>query len=134
MSRFLLDTNICIYVINKRPLHVIDRFKAVPAGSVAISSISAAELAYGVEKSGSPRNRKALEYFLSPIEILPFDEEALWAYGKLRAALEKDGKPIGSMDTLIAAHALALDLTLVTNNEREFSRVDGLRIQNWAIN
>ncbi len=132
MSRFLLDTNICIYIINKRPPQVINRFKALPVGEIALSSISAAELAYGVQKSGSSKNFDALQLFLSPIEILAFDEKAFWAYGKIRAHLEKAGTPIGSMDTLIAAHALALDLTLVTNNQREFSRVDGLRVENWA--
>ncbi len=130
--KYLLDTNICIYVINVRPAHVLERFRQEQIGDLGISSITAAELAYGVEKSGSERNRGALERFLSPLEILPFDRDAFWQYGRVRASLERSGQPIGSLDTLIAAQALALDLTLVTNNTREFERVPGLRLANWA--
>jgi tRNA(fMet)-specific endonuclease VapC len=101
-------------------------------GSIGISSVSAAELAYGVAKSGSARNREALAMFLAPLDVLPFDEAAIWHYGKLRSDLEKRGEPIGALDTLIAAHALATDTILVTNNTREFSRVKGLRLENWV--
>lgn len=93
----------------------------------------AAELAYGVAKSGSARNRQALEMFLAPLEILPFDAPAVWAYGELRADLERRGQPIGALDTMIAAHALSLQAVLVTNNTREFSRVAGLQLDNWAL-
>lgn len=129
----LLDTNICIYIINQRPPAVLARFRNYILGEIGVSSIVAAELSYGVAKTGSARNQTALEMFLAPLEILPFDDASVWAYGKLRAELEKKGQPIGSMDTLIAAHALSLNATLVTNNVREFSRVDGLRLENWAI-
>lgn len=129
----LLDTNICIYIINARPPEVLARFHAYRLGEIGISSVVAAELAYGVAKSGSARNRSALEMFLAPLEVLPFDDRAVWAYGDLRAELERLGQPIGAMDTMIAAHALAVDAVLVTNNTREFSRVSGLRLENWVV-
>lgn len=128
----LLDTSICIYVINRKPPEVIARFRRYRAGEVGLCSVVAAELAYGVAKSGSSRNREALELFLSPLEILPFDEPAVWVYGDLRAELERRGLTIGAMDTMIAAHALSIGATLVTNNLREFSRVEGLALENWA--
>ncbi|MCX7692431.1 type II toxin-antitoxin system VapC family toxin [Tepidimonas taiwanensis] len=129
----LLDTNICIYLINRKPPAVLQRFRAYRAGEIGLSSIVAAELAYGVAKSGSARNQQALELFLAPLEIHPFDTQAIWVYGRLRATLEQQGTPIGAMDTLIAAHALALDATLVTHNTREFARVPGLRLEDWAL-
>ena len=132
MIRYLLDTNICIYVINSRPRQVLKRFRREPLGSIGISSVSAAELAYGVVKSGSSKNREALEMFLAPLEILPFDEAAIWHYGELRSTLEKQGQVIGPMDTMIAAHALSIRVTLVTNNTRELSRVGGLSLENWV--
>jgi tRNA(fMet)-specific endonuclease VapC len=128
----LLDTNICIFIINQKPLGVLERFKNFNAGEVGVSSVVAAELAFGVQKTGSRRNRQALELFLAPLTIAPFDTDCIWAYAKLRAQLEKLGQPIGSLDTMIAAQALALDLTLVTNNQKEFSRVPGLRLENWV--
>lgn len=129
---YMLDTNICIYIINARPEKVLARFRQQRLGDIAISSVTAAELAFGVAKSGSVRNRQALEMFLSALEILPFDESAIWHYGELRADLERLGQPIGALDTMIAAHALAIDTILVTNNTREFERVPGLRLENWA--
>lgn len=129
--RFLLDTNICIYVINRKPESVVNQFRRYPIGEIGISSISAAELAYGVTKSGSGRNRDALLKFLAPLEILPFSDEAIWRYGQVRATLDRAGTPIGALDTLIAAHALTLGVTLVSNNLKEFGRVDGLRCENW---
>lgn len=131
-ARFLLDTNICIYLINRRPETVLQHFANLQAGEVAISSITGSELHYGVAKSGSARNLLALEKFLAPLEVLPFDEAAMREYGPIRARLEKQGTPIGPMDMLIAAHALALDVVLVTNNLREFERVPGLRTMNWV--
>lgn len=128
----LLDTNICIYIINAKPTKVLARFKKYRLGDVGLCSVVAAELAFGVAKSGSTRNRQALEMFLAPLSILPFDEAAVWAYADLRAALERKGSPIGSLDTLIAAHALSLGATLVTNNTREFAKVPGLLLDNWA--
>lgn len=129
---YLLDTNICIYIINNRPAHVLQRFHQERIGNIGISSITASELTYGVIKSGSERNRLALEMFLAPLEIYPFDESVIWHYGEVRANLEKQGKPIGALDTMIAAHALALNTILVTNNTREFSRVEGLHYENWT--
>lgn len=127
----LLDTNTCIYIINNRPPKVLERFRKYKAGEVGISSIAASELAYGVAKSGSVRNRKALEMFLAPLQILPFDSQCLWFYADLRASLEKQGLSIGPMDTLIAAQALSIDGTLVTNNIKEFMRVPKLKLDNW---
>ena len=129
---YLLDTNICIYVINARPPRVLARFRLERLGSIGISSITAAELAFGVVKSGAARNREALEMFLAPLEVLSFDASVIWQYGDLRAGLERRGQPIGALDTMIAAHALASNTILVTNNTREFARVPGLRLQNWA--
>jgi tRNA(fMet)-specific endonuclease VapC len=127
----LLDTNTCIYIINNRPPNVLERFRKYKAGEVGISSIAASELAYGVAKSGSAKNRKALDMFLAPMQILPFDSQCLWFYADLRASLEKQGLSIGPMDSLIAAHALSIDGTLVTNNIKEFMRVPKLKLDNW---
>ena len=127
----LLDTNTCIYIINNRPPNVLERFRKYKAGEVGISSIAASELAYGVAKSGSLKNRTALEMFLAPMQILPFDSQCLWFYADLRASLEKQGLSIGPMDTLIAAQALSIDGTLVTNNIKEFMRVPKLKLDNW---
>ena len=128
----LIDTNIGIYVINTSPPAVLERFQQYRMGEIGVCSVVAAELAYGVAKSGSARNRQALEMFLAPLEILPFDEAALWAYGDLRAELERQGSPIGALDTMIAAHALSQQSTLVTNNTREFARVPGLSLEDWV--
>jgi tRNA(fMet)-specific endonuclease VapC len=128
----LLDTNICIHIINSKPPEVLARFRQYHLGEIGISSVVAAELAYGIAKSQSARNRAALEMFMAPLEILPFDDKAVWRYGELRARLERQGQSIGALDTMIAAHALSLDFPLVTNNTREFERVAGLRLENWV--
>ncbi len=128
----LLDTNICIYIINAKPPAVLARFKNYGFGAIGLSSVVAAELAFGVAKSCSARNRQALEMFLAPLTILPFDAAAVWAYGDLRADLERCGTPIGALDTMIAAHALSLQAVLVTNNSHEFVKVSGLQLENWA--
>ena len=128
----LLDTNICIYIINAKPAAVLERFKHYRLGEIGLCSVVAAELAFGVAKSGSARNRQALEMFLAPLTILPFDDRAAWAYGDLRAELERRGTPIGSLDTMIAAHALSLQAKLITNNTREFAQVPGLHVDNWV--
>jgi tRNA(fMet)-specific endonuclease VapC len=128
----LLDTNICIYIINAKPAAVLERFKHYRLGEIGLCSVVAAELAFGVAKSGSARNRQALEMFLAPLTILPFDDRAAWAYGDLRAELERRGTPIGSLDTMIAAHALSLQAKLITNNTREFGQVPGLQVDNWV--
>jgi tRNA(fMet)-specific endonuclease VapC len=133
MIEYLLDTNICIYIIKRKPVQVFERFKKLSFGTIGISSITLAELQYGIMKSSIPeRNREALEIFLTPLEIIDFDYSATVEYGKIRAELERGGTPIGPLDTLIAAHAISLDLTLITNNEKEFSRIIGLKIENWT--
>lgn len=128
----LLDTNICIYIINQKPVAVLERFKGFSAGEIGVSSVVAAELAFGVQKTGSMRNKEALNLFLALLTVVPFDAGCVWAYGTLRAQLEKLGQPFGALDTMIAAQALALDLPLVTNNQKEFSRVPGLKLENWV--
>jgi tRNA(fMet)-specific endonuclease VapC len=130
--KVMLDTNICIYLIKQQPPTILERFLAHPVGDIGISSITAAELAYGVNKSRhTTKNRHALEQFLAPLEVAAFDQVAAWAYGRIREQLEVKGTPIGSMDMLIAAHALSLGVRLVSNNLREFRRVPGLRLDNW---
>lgn len=131
--KLMLGTNICIYIIKHQPSSVLDRLVALPTEEVGISVITAAELRYGASKSARPeRNHQALDEFLNPFEIALYDEPAAKAYGTIRSALEQKGRPIGPMDLLIAAHAFSLDVQLVTNNAREFKRVDGLEIDNWA--
>ena len=131
--KVLLDTNTCIYLIQRRPQEVRERFERYAVGEVGLSSITVSELQYGVEKSRRvEQNRAALMQFLLPLVIADFDYEAAVVYGRVRAELERLGTPMGPLDTLIAAHALSLDVTLVTNNEREFSRVSDLRVENWV--
>ncbi len=130
--KYLLDTDICAYIINRRREDTAARFARVRPGDVAISSISLAELAFGAFKSGSARNQERLQVFISPLTIVNFDGDAAMVYGDLRNKLQRAGTPIGPMDMLIAAQALMLDLTLVTNNVREFKRVAALRVENWA--
>ena len=131
--RYLLDTNICIYVIKRRPPQVLARFQRCAVGDIGLSTVTLAELEYGVAKSQEPaRNHAALAAFTLPLEILPFDAPAAAAYGPIRATLERQGTPIGAMDLLIAAHARSLGVILVTNNVREFGRVPGLQVDNWV--
>lgn len=131
--KYMLDTNICIYVIKQKPAAVLDRFKKTDISKISISSITLSELFFGVSKSSKPeQNFMALTQFVAPLEILPFGGEAAQYYGDLRAHLEMQGTPIGSLDMLIAAHALSNESTLVTNNEKEFNRVPSLKIENWV--
>ncbi len=133
MIKLMLDTNICIYIIKQQPESVLKRFTEYQVGYIGISSITLSELRFGVAGSRSrKRNSQALEEFVIPLEILPFDDKAALAYGDIRASLEKAGTPIGSMDMLIAAHAVSLGVTLVTNNTREFCRVKGLNLVDWV--
>ena len=128
----MLDTNICIYIIKRKPQAVLDRFLRAKISQIGISSITLSELLYGVSKSSRPeQNQIALTQFLAPLEILSYDDQAAQFYGDLRAHLEKKGTPIGSLDMLIAAHALAVPCALVTNNEKEFNRVPNLKVANW---
>lgn len=130
--KIMLDTNICIYIIKRRPQSVLERFGSFLVGDIGISTITLAELEYGAARSAQrKKNREALEQFISALHIAAFDKPATETYGKIRAALEKKGLPIGAMDMLIAAHALSLGVRLVTNNEKEFRRVPGLRVENW---
>lgn len=132
--RYMLDTNICIYAIKNRPAEVLKKLLEQDPDDVCISSVTYAELMHGVEKSRArERNRLAISLFLSNIEIMDFDAKAAEEYGLVRAELERLGTPIGPMDTMIAGHARSLEYTLVTNNEREFRRVDNLDVVNWAL-
>ena len=130
--KYLLDTNICIYLINERPAGVLAKFKRHRIGDVGVSSVTVSELAYGVAKSGSARNRAALDAFLTPLTAIEYDTEAAFVYGELRSVLERKGTPIGPLDLLIAAHALSRQLVLVTNNEKEFRRVGKLKVEKWV--
>ena len=131
---YMLDTNICVYAIKNRPPEVLRRLKANMNEGLFISSVTLAELRYGVERSASPaKNERALLQFLSILEVLPFDATAALEYGKIRAFLQNRGTPIGPLDTLIAAHARAEGMTLVTNNVREFARTPDLQIENWVM-
>ena len=130
---FLIDTNICIYIMNKRPPEVIHRFKNMEVGQIGISTITVSELSYGASKSNLPKqNFKRLEEFLAPFEIIPYSQSASKYYGEIRSRLENQGNVIGPLDLLIAAHALSENLTLVTNNEKEFKRIKSLKIENWV--
>ncbi|WP_072620097.1 type II toxin-antitoxin system tRNA(fMet)-specific endonuclease VapC [Spirulina major] len=131
--KYLLDTNICSYIINNKPPQVTQHFQQCSFGDIGISSITVAELNYGIAKSKQrDRNRFALEQFLAPLTILPFERAASDRYGELRQYLEHIGQPIGPMDMLIAAHALSLDAIIITNNVREFQRVPDLVVENWV--
>jgi tRNA(fMet)-specific endonuclease VapC len=131
--RYLLDTNICIYLINEKPTKVLKKFEKYPVYEFGLSSITHAELQYGVEKSRNKKtNQNALDEFLLPLTILPFHGKRLvTCYGKIRAFLESKGRTIGPLDMLIASHALDLDLTIISNNINEFSRIPHLKCENW---
>ena len=131
--RYLLDTNICIYLIKKRPPEVLERFRQHSPQDVAISTITLFELQYGIEKSQyRERSENALAKFLLPLNLIDFDRSSAMEAAMIRAQLEKKGMPIGPYDLLIAGLARSLDMTLVTNNIKEFERIDGLHIENWA--
>ena len=130
--KYLLDTDICIYLINERPRRVLARFRRHAVGDIGVSAVTVSELAWGVAKTGSARNRAALDAFLLPIEVAAYDLAAAMRYGEVRAELAKRGRPIGPLDTMIVAHALSLGATLVTNNLREFGRVPDMAVENWV--
>jgi tRNA(fMet)-specific endonuclease VapC len=130
--KVMLDTNLCIALIRRRPRSVLDRLQSYTVGDVGLSVITLAELEYGVMKSSDPRrNGEALHQFLEALEIVPFDSGSATRYGRIRTDLERHGLPIGAMDLLIAAHALALKVRLATSNTREFARVPGLQVEDW---
>lgn len=131
--RYMLDTNIVAYAKNNRPEAVMDRLREYDPDELCISVITLAELEYGVFNSSNPdRNQLALTLFLAGIEIVPFDDDAAVEYGRIRADLKRRGTPIGANDLMIAAHAKSRGLVLVTNNTREFERVEGLELEDWA--
>jgi tRNA(fMet)-specific endonuclease VapC len=129
---YLLDTNICIYIINEQPTQVLQRLIQAGRESLAISTITVAELAFGVAKSTRADSRVKLENFLSKFPILDWGQDAAWVYGNVRKTLEAKGQRIGERDLLLACQALSLDVTLVTNNTREFERIEGLKLENWV--
>ncbi|MBI5408768.1 MAG: type II toxin-antitoxin system VapC family toxin [Nitrospirae bacterium] len=132
--KLMLDTNTCIYIIKNKPPKALKHFVSHSVGDIGISSITLAELRYGVAKSQHvQKNKEALEEFILPLEIAGFDEKAAKSYGTVRAALEKAGRPIGAMDLLIGAHALCLGVTLVTGNTREFRQIKNLSVVDWTI-
>lgn len=132
MLRYMLDTDICIYAMKQRPDALAQRFDEV-SDQLSISTVTAGELIYGAEKSARvAANLQAIEAFLARLEVLPFDAKAAAHFAQVRAELERAGRPIGAYDLMIGGHARSQGLVLVTNNEREFSRIPGLRVENWA--
>lgn len=130
--KLMLDTNICIAIIKQKPADILQKFSAYQVGDICISSVTLAELRYGVAKSQyQEKNQTALDEFILPLEVAHFDEAAASVYGALRASLEKKGTPIGALDTMIGAHALSLNLTLITNNTKEFNRITVLKVIDW---
>lgn len=133
MLKYLLDTNIVIYVLKRRPKEVLEIFNT-NASRMAVSSITLSELIYGAEKSPNvDKNLEAIEEFVSHLDVLPYDAKASQHYGQIKAALEKRGEIIGENDIHIAAHAISQGLILVTNNLREFKRVPNLAVENWVL-
>ena len=130
---YLLDTNICVLLIRQKSPQVLTKLTSHPITDITISAITVAELQYGVQKSSRPaQNQQALDQFLLPLSIIPFDENDAVSYGQIRTNLEVQGLPIGALDTLIATQAVQYSLILVTNNVREFARIPGLVIEDWT--
>jgi len=130
---YLLDTNICIYIINESPKQVVDHIKKLKVHQIKLSAISLAELEYGVSKSRArEKNRKALVHFASAFDIVDFNDEDAEVYGLIRADLEKKGQVIGPYDMQIAAQAITRDYVLVTNNTAEFARIPNIKLENWV--
>ena len=131
--KYMLDTNICIFIIKNKPESVLAQLKNKRSEGLSVSTITLGELEHGVAASAYPeRNALALLKFMVIADCLPFSQQAAAEYGRIKADLQKKGTPIGTMDMLIAAHAKSLGLTLVTNNTREFGRVEGLSIEDWV--
>ena len=131
--KFLLDTNICVFLIRNKSEILREHIRSQPVGELGVSAITESELRFGADKSSDPhKNHALLERFFLTLPVLAFDSGCAREYGRVRAFLEKAGTPIGSLDTLIAAHALCAGLTVVTNNTREFKRVPGLRVADWT--
>ena len=133
MSKYLLDTNICIYILKKKPQSVLDNFQKYDIGEISLSTITIAELQYGVQKSSKMQeNQIALNEFIKPFSIIDFDFNSAIVYAEIRAELEKNGKIIGTMDLLISSIAISNNLTLISNNIKEFERIDLLKLNNWV--
>jgi len=131
--RYMLDTNVCLYIIREKPIRVLKKLRTFDLTDIVISVITHSELEYGVSKSNRQKdNLEALTKFLSPLEIVPYDDKAAADYGQIRNYLEKKGAIVGAMDMLIGAHARSIPATLVTNNLKEFKKIPGLRVENWA--
>jgi tRNA(fMet)-specific endonuclease VapC len=131
--KYLIDTNICIYIMNNRPVDVIEKFKKMNIGEIGVSTITISELQYGISKSQNPKNNQIrLNEFVGPLQILPYDSAAAKTYGDIRYNLENTGQTIGPLDLLIAAHAMSQNLVIVTNNDKEFVRIRNLKVENWA--
>lgn len=131
--RRTLDTNICSYILRRHPAEMIARFALLDRDQLWLSAIVAAELRFGAAKLGAPRFAAAVEAWLAGFDVRPWPLEATHHYAQIRAALERAGKPIGGMDLMIAAHTMAEDSVIITNNAREFHRVPGLAVEEWAI-
>ena len=131
--RRTLDTNICSYVLRRHPASMLERFASLDRGQVWLSAIVAAELRFGAAKLASIRFSAAVEAWLAGFDVRPWPAEATRHYANIRTALERAGQPIGNMDLLIAAHAMAEDSVVVTNNAREFLRVPGLAVEEWSL-
>lgn len=131
--RKTLDTNICSYILRRHPQEMLQKFASLDRGQLWLSSIVAAELRFGAVKLGSDKFSAAVEMWLAGFDIQPWPTEATAHYAQVRAALERRGQPIGAMDLMIAAHVLAQDSVLITNNAREFHRVPGLAVEEWRI-
>ena len=131
--KYMLDTNICIYLIKQQPREIIEKFQGIAPGEIVISTVTVAEMMDGVESSQQKeKNQTALELFLAPLEFIEFDFKTAQSYGAIRAFLERNGAPIGAYDLMIAAHAHSQDLILVTKNKREFTRIPDLMVENWV--
>ena len=135
MIEYLLDTNICIYLIKKCPPEVFKRFQQIQLKQLHIPTVTVFELYYGIQKNNShQRNLLALENFIAPLTVVDFNLEAAQKAAQIRDTLQKKGTPIGPYDTQIAAIALSLNMVLLTNNTREFNRIEGLKLENWVVN
>jgi len=133
MQRYMMDTDTCSYIIKERPESVRRNFQSLSMDSLCISIVTYAELMYGVERSSSKRiNRAVIDRFISHLDVLKWDTEAADKYAFIRTTLDAKGTPIGAMDMMIASHATSIDAVLVTNNQKHFSQVQGLTIENWT--
>ena len=130
---YMLDSNICIYIMKERPEQVVKKFQTLHAGDIAVSSVILSEMAFGAYNSQHcEKSLSLLKSFMVPISVLPYTEHVAYFYGEIRAYLQNKGSVIGQLDIMIAAHALSENATLVTNNTREFKRVKNLKLENWV--